>query len=86
MKAPVVSTFLAAAHLDAFKNAVGEAFVGETLLHRYAHDEPSDEQSIGSVQENYLAIAFEPVLMRLMKQIIAIFDPNNALNTGKIFD
>ena len=46
----------------------------------------SGEHGIGLVQKDYLPIVFDPVQMRLMKQIKAIFDPNNILNAGKIFD
>jgi glycolate oxidase len=46
----------------------------------------SGEHGIGLVQKEYLPIVFEPVQMRLMKQIKSIFDPNNILNAGKIFD
>ena len=46
----------------------------------------SGEHGIGLVQKDYLPIVFDPVQMRLMKQIKQIFDPNNILNAGKIFD
>ncbi|WP_240409900.1 FAD-binding oxidoreductase [Flavisolibacter nicotianae] len=46
----------------------------------------SGEHGIGLVQKEYLPIVFEPVQMRLMQQIKSIFDPNNILNAGKIFD
>lgn len=45
----------------------------------------SGEHGIGWVQKNYLDIVFSPVEIELMKQIKAIFDPNNILNPGKIF-
>lgn len=46
----------------------------------------SGEHGIGLVQKEYLPIVFEPVQMRLMKGLKALFDPNNILNAGKIFD
>jgi glycolate oxidase len=41
---------------------------------------------VGLVQKEYLPIVFDPVQMRLMKEIKKVFDPNNILNAGKIFD
>ena len=46
----------------------------------------SGEHGIGLVQKDYLPIVFDEVQMRLMKEIKKIFDPNNILNAGKIFD
>jgi glycolate oxidase len=46
----------------------------------------SGEHGIGLVQKEYLPIVFNPVQMRLMKNIKSLFDPNNILNAGKIFD
>lgn len=46
----------------------------------------SGEHGIGLVQKDYLPIVFDPVQMRLMKNIKTLFDPNNILNAGKIFD
>lgn len=46
----------------------------------------SGEHGIGLVQKEYLPIVFDETSMRLMKQIKKIFDPNNILNAGKIFD
>lgn len=46
----------------------------------------SGEHGIGLVQKEYLDIVFGPAQMKLMKQIKQIFDPNNILNAGKIFD
>jgi glycolate oxidase len=45
----------------------------------------SGEHGIGLVQKNYMDIAFNPVQLRLMKQIKDAFDPNGILNPGKIF-
>ena len=46
----------------------------------------SGEHGIGLVQKEYLPIVFDDVQMRIMKQIKKVFDPNNILNAGKIFD
>jgi glycolate oxidase len=46
----------------------------------------SGEHGVGLVQKEYLPIVFDPVQMQLMKAIKKVFDPNNILNAGKIFD
>ncbi len=46
----------------------------------------SGEHGIGLVQKEYMSIIFDETQMRLMKEIKKIFDPNNILNAGKIFD
>jgi glycolate oxidase len=46
----------------------------------------SGEHGVGLVQKEYLPIVFDSVQMRLMREIKRIFDPNNILNAGKIFD
>jgi glycolate oxidase len=46
----------------------------------------SGEHGIGLVQKDYLSIVFDDVQMRLMREIKKLFDPNNILNAGKIFD
>ena len=46
----------------------------------------SGEHGIGLVQKEYLPIVFNQTQLLLMKQIKKIFDPNNILNAGKIFD
>jgi glycolate oxidase len=46
----------------------------------------SGEHGIGLVQKEFLPLVFDDVQMRLMKEIKYIFDPNNILNAGKIFD
>ena len=46
----------------------------------------SGEHGIGLVQKEYLPIVFDQTQLLLMKQIKKIFDPNNILNAGKIFD
>lgn len=46
----------------------------------------SGEHGIGLVQKEYMNIIFDETQMRLMKEIKKLFDPNNILNAGKIFD
>ena len=46
----------------------------------------SGEHGIGLVQKEYMDIVFDSTQMRLMKEIKKIFDPNNILNAGKIFN
>lgn len=46
----------------------------------------SGEHGIGLVQKEYMDIIFDDTQMRLMRAIKKIFDPNNILNAGKIFD
>jgi len=46
----------------------------------------SAEHGIGLIQKPYMDIAFNDPALRLMREIKKIFDPNNILNPGKIFD
>jgi glycolate oxidase len=46
----------------------------------------SGEHGIGLVQKEYMPIVFAEPSMKLMRGIKKIFDPNNILNSGKIFD
>lgn len=46
----------------------------------------SGEHGIGLVQKEYMDILFDQKQMELMRQIKKVFDPNNILNAGKIFD
>lgn len=46
----------------------------------------SGEHGIGYVQKNYMDIAFSEIELDLMRKIKTVFDPNNILNPGKIFD
>jgi glycolate oxidase len=45
----------------------------------------SGEHGIGYVQKQYMDIVFSPITLQLMRQIKAVFDPNNILNPGKVF-
>ncbi|MEO8961378.1 MAG: FAD-linked oxidase C-terminal domain-containing protein [Ginsengibacter sp.] len=46
----------------------------------------SGEHGIGVVQKNFLDIVFDEKHLELMRGIKKVFDPNNILNAGKIFD
>jgi len=46
----------------------------------------SGEHGIGLTQKEYLYISLSPRTISLMKEIKKVFDPNNILNPGKIFD
>jgi glycolate oxidase len=46
----------------------------------------SGEHGVGLIQKPYLDIVFDETRMRLMREIKKVFDPNNILNAGKIFD
>jgi len=46
----------------------------------------SGEHGIGLIQKGFMDIVFPPANLRLMRDIKKSFDPNNILNSGKIFD
>jgi glycolate oxidase len=46
----------------------------------------SGEHGIGLVQKEYMDIIFDAKGLDLMRKIKDVFDPNNILNKGKIFD
>lgn len=46
----------------------------------------SGEHGIGLIQKEYINIVFDDAQLELMRGIKKIFDPNNILNSGKIFD
>jgi glycolate oxidase len=46
----------------------------------------SGEHGIGLIQKEYMDIVFDETQLRLMRGIKKVFDPNNILNAGKIFD
>jgi glycolate oxidase len=46
----------------------------------------SGEHGVGLVQKPYMDIMFDKTQLQLMKGIKKLFDPNNILNAGKIFD
>ncbi len=46
----------------------------------------SGEHGIGLIQKEYMDIVFDDANLHLMRGIKKIFDPNNILNSGKIFN
>jgi glycolate oxidase len=46
----------------------------------------SGEHGIGLIQKEYMNIIFDETQLNLMRGIKKLFDPNNILNAGKIFD
>lgn len=46
----------------------------------------SGEHGIGYVQKSFMPIVFNEIQLGLMKSIKQVFDPNNILNPGKIFN
>lgn len=46
----------------------------------------SGEHGIGSAKKKYLSISVDQDELELMEEIKRVFDPNNILNPGKIFD
>ncbi len=46
----------------------------------------SGEHGIGLIQKEYMDIVFEDAGLQVMRNIKRSFDPNNILNSGKIFD
>ena len=46
----------------------------------------SGEHGVGLIQKNYVDIVFADANLKLMRGIKKLFDPNNILNAGKIFD
>jgi glycolate oxidase len=46
----------------------------------------SGEHGIGLIQKGYMDIVFDEGHLQLMRGIKKVFDPNNILNAGKIFD
>ena len=46
----------------------------------------SGEHGIGLIQKEYMDIVFDKTQLEIMRGIKKTFDPNNILNSGKIFD
>ncbi len=46
----------------------------------------SGEHGIGLIQKEFMDIVFDETQLELMRGIKKVFDPNNILNSGKIFD
>ncbi|MEI9908639.1 MAG: FAD-linked oxidase C-terminal domain-containing protein [Bacteroidota bacterium] len=46
----------------------------------------SGEHGVGLIQKKYMDIIFDKTQLQLMRGIKKLFDPNNILNAGKVFD
>ena len=46
----------------------------------------SGEHGIGLIQKKYLDVVFNKPAMEIQRAIKKVFDPNNILNAGKVFD
>ena len=46
----------------------------------------SGEHGVGLIQKKYMDVVFDETQLQLMRGIKKIFDPNNILNAGKVFD
>jgi glycolate oxidase len=46
----------------------------------------SGEHGVGLIQKKYMDVVFNETQLQLMRGIKKIFDPNNILNAGKVFD
>jgi glycolate oxidase len=46
----------------------------------------SGEHGVGLIQKGYMDVVFDDATLQLMRGIKKLFDPNNILNAGKIFD
>ena len=46
----------------------------------------SGEHGIGLIQKEFMPVMFDEITMNIMRGIKKVFDPNNILNAGKIFD
>lgn len=76
---------------DGSKNSMDdpEMVKGLRALFKLVHDlggTISGEHGIGLVQKGYMDIVFSEGHLQLMRGIKKVFDPNNILNAGKIFD
>jgi glycolate oxidase len=73
------------------KNSHGNAEMNKALadLFRLVHSlggTISGEHGVGLIQKPYLDTVFKQQNIELMRGIKRVFDPNNILNAGKIFD
>jgi glycolate oxidase len=46
----------------------------------------SGEHGVGLIQKKYMDVVFNDTQLELMRGIKKLFDPNNILNAGKVFD
>jgi len=78
-------------HKEGIPNSYGNAAMTDILkelfkLVKSLGGTISAEHGIGLVQKTYMPIMFDEVQLNLMRSIKKVFDPNNILNAGKIFD
>jgi glycolate oxidase len=64
------------------KEAIKEIF----LLCKSLGGTISGEHGIGLIQKEYMSLMFSEKAIELQKSIKKVFDPNNILNPGKIFN
>jgi glycolate oxidase len=46
----------------------------------------SGEHGIGLEKQKFFMRVTDPVVVKMMKDVKALFDPNNIMNPGKIWD
>lgn len=71
---------------EQWNGTLGEGIREIFLLVKQLGGTISGEHGIGLVQKSYMDVIFDEQSMQLMRQIKQVFDPQNILNRGKIFD
>jgi glycolate oxidase len=72
---------------DSYQNPEMDAIVRELfILVKQLGGTISGEHGIGLIQKSFMDIVFEERQLQIMRDIKRVFDPNNILNAGKIFD
>lgn len=72
---------------DSYQNPEMDAIVRELfILVKQLGGTISGEHGIGLIQKRFMDIVFEERQLQIMRDIKKVFDPNNILNAGKIFD
>jgi len=71
---------------EAWNNTLPEAIRKLFIYTKELGGTISGEHGIGYVQKSYIDIAFSEIELDLMRKIKTVFDPDNILNPGKIFD
>lgn len=67
---------------DYIKKAIAETFT----LCKQLGGTISGEHGIGWIQQEYMGIVFDDTTLQLQRNIKKLFDPNNILNPGKMFN
>ncbi len=78
-------------HKEGFSNSYGHPEMEEILRELFKlvvslGGTISGEHGIGLTQKEYLLLKLDPIQINLMRGVKKVFDPNNILNPGKIFD